>query len=68
MQAASIKFGGVTMESDKFVLVREETGGQKTLMIINLATGAVQRKNMAAESVIMNPVQQIIALRGTCAS
>ena len=58
------KFGGVTMESDKFVLVREETGGTKTLVIINLATGAVQRKNMGAESVIMNPEQQIIALRG----
>jgi clathrin heavy chain len=63
VQPASIKFGGVTMESDKFVLVREETGGQKTLVIINLLTGAVQRKNMAAESVIMNPNQQIIALR-----
>lgn len=58
----SIKHGLTTMESDQFIVCREE--GQ--VAMIDLRQGAqVDRKTMAAEAAIMNPAQKILALRSS---
>ncbi|CAG9465968.1 unnamed protein product [Pedinophyceae sp. YPF-701] len=56
-------FPTVTMESDKFVCVRE-TGDPKQLTIVDMATPMQpQRRPMQADSVIMHPNRKIIAVR-----
>lgn len=59
----AIAFNSCTLESSRFVCVREtsETGNQ--VAIIDLANGnAVTRKNMSADSAIMAPKEFVIAL------
>jgi len=61
----SIKHGLTTMESDNFIVCREE--GQ--VAMIDLRQGAqVDRKPIQAEAAIMNPVQKILALRSNVGS
>lgn len=58
----AIKHGLTTMESDKFIVCREE--GQ--VAMIDLRQGAqVDRKAMNAEAAIMNPAEKILALRSS---
>lgn len=55
------------MESEKFICVREQAGDSTRLAIINLQTGASPaRLPLNADSAIMNPVSQVIAVRGEC--
>mmetsp|Transcript_20057 Transcript_20057/g.43642 ORF Transcript_20057/g.43642 Transcript_20057/m.43642 type:complete len:1729 (+) Transcript_20057:109-5295(+) len=61
----SIKHGLTTMESDNFIVCREE--GQ--VAMIDLRQGAqVDRKPIQAEAAIMNPAQKILALRSNVGS
>ena len=61
----SIKFGSLTMDSDKFVCVREKQGDANTLTTVDMSMGNhIERRPIAAEAAIMNPVSKIIALRG----
>lgn len=56
----AIKHGLTTMESDQFIVCREE--GQ--VAMIDLRQGAqVDRKPIKADAAIMNPAQKILALR-----
>jgi len=60
----SIKFGDLTMESDSFICVREKQGDKTALTIVDMTAGnQIQRRPIAAEAAIMNPVSQTIALR-----
>ncbi len=60
-----IKFGTCSMESDKTLCVCEKTpAGQSQIVIVNLENGSVDKRGIAAEAAIMNPVSRIIALRG----
>lgn len=59
-----ISFASLTMESDKYICIREETNGQVQVAIIDMATPTeVQRRPIGAESAIMNPVSKVIALK-----
>jgi len=59
--ADSIKFKNVTMQSNKYVCVKEE--GKNSLAIIDAASKNVLRLPIAVDSAIMNPVTKVVALR-----
>lgn len=51
------------MESEKYICIREETGGKNEVAIIDVASATVDRKPIKADSAIMNPSSKIIALK-----
>lgn len=60
----NIAFASLTLESDKFIAVREKKAGKNECVIISMANpSAPQRREMSADNVIMNPAEEIIALR-----
>lgn len=62
-----ISFTNVTMESDKFICVRE-TGPQNSVVIIDVANPLSPLKRpITADSALMNPVSKVIALKATVA-
>ena len=62
---ASIGFNTLTMESDKFICVREKVGEQNQVVIIEMSNPSnPTRRPMAADSAIMHPTAKIIALKG----
>jgi clathrin heavy chain len=62
-----ISFTNVTMESDKFICVRE-TGPQNSVVIIEVANPLSPLKRpITADSALMNPVSKVIALKATVA-
>nr|CAD7600904.1 unnamed protein product [Timema genevievae] len=62
---ANISFNTLTMESDKFICVRERVGETAQVVIIDLAdpTNPIRRP-ISADSAIMNPASKVIALKG----
>ncbi|CAH4033849.1 clathrin heavy chain [Pieris brassicae] len=62
---ASISFNTLTMESDKFICVREKVGETSEVVIIDLGdpTNPIRRP-ISADSAIMNPASKVIALKG----
>lgn len=58
-----IGFKTLTMESEKYICVREEVNGQVQVVIIDMANPTEpQRRPITAEKAIMNPVSKVIAL------
>ncbi|XP_056637615.1 clathrin heavy chain [Diorhabda sublineata] len=65
INAANITFATLTMESDKYICVREKVGETSQVVIIDMAdTGNPIRRPITAESAIMNPASKVIALKG----
>ncbi|XP_030771005.1 clathrin heavy chain 2 isoform X4 [Rhinopithecus roxellana] len=61
---ANIGFSTLTMESDKFICIREKAGGQAQVTIIDMSDPmAPIRRPISAESAIMNPASKVIALK-----
>eukprot|EP01087_Luapelamoeba_hula_P010434 TRINITY_DN2768_c0_g2_i1.p1 TRINITY_DN2768_c0_g2~~TRINITY_DN2768_c0_g2_i1.p1 ORF type:complete len:1757 (+),score=359.13 TRINITY_DN2768_c0_g2_i1:174-5444(+) len=61
---AAIGFATLTMESEKYICVRDVTGTDKTVTIIDLLNPSnILRRPTAAEGTTMNPAQNILALR-----
>ncbi len=61
---ASFNFLSTTLQSDHYVCCRETANGKNTVAMVDLKNNnSLTRKNMSADSVIMNPSQFIIALR-----
>lgn len=61
---ASITFNTLTMESDKFICIRETVGDQNNVVIIELEKPQQPiRFPINADSAIMNPQQKILALK-----
>ncbi|XP_058137791.1 clathrin heavy chain 2 isoform X1 [Dasypus novemcinctus] len=61
---ANIGFSTLTMESDKFICVREKVGEQTQVVIIDTSDLAAPiRRPISAESAIMNPASKVIALK-----
>lgn len=60
--ADTIKFKNVTIQSNKYVVVREE--GKNSLAIVDTATKNVLRLPVQVDSAIMNPVTKVVGLRG----
>ena len=62
---ASIGFNTLTMESDKFICVREKVGEQNQVVIIEMSDPSKPtRRPITADSAIMHPTAKIIALKG----
>jgi len=60
-----IGFATLTMESDKFICVREKVADTSQVVIIDLADAANPiRRPITADSAIMNPASKVIALKG----
>ncbi|XP_077869331.1 clathrin heavy chain 1-like [Saccoglossus kowalevskii] len=65
INAANIGFSTLTMESDKFICIREKVGDQAQVVIIDLADAQNPiRRPISADSAIMNPASKVIALKG----
>lgn len=66
---ASVTFNSLTMESDKFICVREKVGDASHVVIIDLndANNPIKRP-ISADSAIMNPASKVIALKGKAAT
>ncbi|KAF8757718.1 Ubiquinone biosynthesis monooxygenase COQ6, mitochondrial [Rhizoctonia solani] len=66
IQPASISFNTLTLESDRFICVREKVGEQNQVVIIDLSdANNVIRRPITADTAIMHPKEKIIALRET---
>ena len=64
IQQQFISFASLTMESEKYICIREEVNGQVQVVIIDMATPTEpQRRPITADSAIMNPVSKVIALK-----
>lgn len=64
INAANIGFSTLTMESDKFICVREKVGETAQVVIIDMAdTANPIRRPISADSAIMNPASKVIALK-----
>lgn len=61
----TIGFATLTMESDKFICVREKVGESAQVVIVDMATpNNPIRRPISADSAIMNPASRVIALKG----
>lgn len=65
INAANIGFSTLTMESDKFICVREKVGEAAQVVIIDMndPTNPIRRQ-ISADSAVMNPTSKVIALKG----
>ncbi|XP_014676208.1 PREDICTED: clathrin heavy chain 1-like [Priapulus caudatus] len=64
IQAANIGFSTLTMESDKFICIREKVGEQSQVVIIDMNDpNNPIRRPITADSAIMNPASKVIALK-----
>lgn len=65
MNPANIGFSYLTMESDKFICIREKVGEQNQVVIVDMSdpTNPIRRP-ISADSAIMNPTSKVIALKG----
>lgn len=64
INAANIGFNTLTMESDKFICVREKVNEVNQVVIVDLnQPDALVRRPITADSAIMNPKEKIIALK-----
>ncbi|GFY71580.1 clathrin heavy chain 1 [Trichonephila inaurata madagascariensis] len=66
INAANITFNNLTMESDKFICVREKAGESAQVVIIDMSnpTNPIRRP-ISADSAIMNPASKVIALKAS---
>ncbi|XP_016099575.1 clathrin heavy chain 1-like [Sinocyclocheilus grahami] len=61
---ASISFSCLTMESDRFICIREKVGEQNQVLIVDLSDPSEPiRRPITADSAIMNPASKVIALK-----
>ncbi|XP_052799868.1 clathrin heavy chain 1 isoform X2 [Mya arenaria] len=64
INAANIGFSTLTMESDKFICVREKVGETAQVVIIDMNDSSNPiRRPISADSAIMNPTSKVIALK-----
>jgi len=55
----------LTLESDRFICIRDTTGEQNLVVIVDLSdANNLIRRPITADSAIMNPVSKVIALKG----
>lgn len=65
INAANVGFNTLTMESDKFICVREKVGDAAQVVIVDMANPTSPiRRPISADSAIMNPASRVIALKG----
>lgn len=65
VNAASIGFNTLTMESDRFICVREQANNANEVVIVDLQhDNEMMRRPISADSVIMHPTSKVMALKG----
>ena len=65
INASNIGFSTLTMESDKYICVREKVADTSQVVIIDMADSQnPSRRPISADSAIMNPASKVIALKG----
>jgi len=67
INAAHISFTHVTMESEKFICVRETTGANNVVIVDMSNPSTPIRRQITADSALMNPVSKVIALKAMVA-
>jgi len=67
LNAQSFRFGNLTMESDKYISVKDTAAdGSSQVAVIDMHSGnTVNRRPMKAEASLMNPADNIMALKGS---
>eukprot|EP01027_Heterolobosea_sp_BB2_P023662 GEZU01035605.1.p1 GENE.GEZU01035605.1~~GEZU01035605.1.p1 ORF type:complete len:1686 (+),score=716.16 GEZU01035605.1:148-5205(+) len=60
---ASITFSTVTLESDKYICVREKVDEVNSIAIVEVDSQQCTRHRINAESAIMNPASKVLALK-----
>ena len=64
LNPSSFRFGFLTLESEKYICIREEAEGSAQVVVVELQNGNnIIRRPMKAEAAIMNPQNNIIALK-----
>lgn len=64
INVANIGFATLTMESDKFIVVREKVGENAQVVIVDMNdVNNPLRRPITADSVIMNPATKVLALK-----
>ncbi|ODV81895.1 clathrin heavy chain [Suhomyces tanzawaensis NRRL Y-17324] len=64
IQQSSLDFKSTTLESDRYVCVRESGASGNTVAIVDLKNNnEVTRKNMTADNAIMHPTENVVSLR-----
>lgn len=64
IQPASLDFKSTTLESDRYICIRESGAQGNTVAIVDVKNNfEVTRKNMSADNAIMHTQQNVIALR-----
>jgi len=65
VQLPSINFGSATMESDKYITVREITADNQVELVVFDMANPLQpvRRPIQADSALMNPAKKILAIR-----
>ena len=68
LNAANISFNTLTMESDKFICVREKVGDSAQVVIIDMSNvNNPIRRPISADSAIMNPTSKVsVTLAAFC--
>lgn len=64
VNAAHISFTHVTMESERFVCVRETTGANNVVIVDMSDPTTPMRRQITADSALMNPVSKVRATNG----
>ncbi|MCP9257506.1 Clathrin heavy chain [Dirofilaria immitis] len=66
INAANIGFATLTMESDKYIVVREKVGENAQVVIVDMNdVSNPLRRPITADSVIMNPATKVLALKSS---
>eukprot|EP01134_Creolimax_fragrantissima_P001261 CFRG1261T1 len=64
INAGNIGFTTLTMESDKFITIREKVGEQQQVVIVDMSNpNNPVRRPIGADSAIMHPTSKVIALK-----
>ncbi|KAG9509753.1 Clathrin heavy chain 1, partial [Fragariocoptes setiger] len=64
INSVNISFNTLTMESDRFICVREQVGDSAQVVIIDMSAPQTPiRRPISADSAIMNPGSKVIALK-----
>jgi clathrin heavy chain len=65
IQPANIAFATCTLESEKYICVREQVDNAQQVVIIDMANPqSPVRRPIGADSAIMHPTNNIVALKG----
>ncbi|KAG2216086.1 hypothetical protein INT45_000878, partial [Circinella minor] len=66
VNAASIGFSTLTLESERFICVREQVNGTNQVAIIDLANNnEMMRRLITTYSIIMHPTTKVTALKAS---